>query len=275
MPTDATTTQERTTLVGHVSLFPTVHHAITAVIAEMPAIGKEGRGPSDQGGYAYRGIEQITREVQPLLAKHGLVFVPKARLESWGPAPGMRDNWTDVVLSVEWTIVGPDGSTLTAQTIGIGRDSGDKGANKAMTQAFKYLLLDLFCVADAKDDSDGADYSAGHRGEPTRTTRSRPASPPRPSRAAARPPAPAEAPTAAAEEPVYRSQQEAAIHGTLRALTAEQRAAARTAFQTHFGSSLADLDPARHQDAAEWLSDWLASEAAVEAAGVGPLDGNS
>jgi hypothetical protein len=181
VPTDATTTQERTTLVGHVSLFPTVHHAITAVIAEMPAIGKEGRGPSDQGGYAYRGIEQITREVQPLLAKHGLVFVPKARLESWGPAPGMRDNWTDVVLSVEWTIVGPDGSTLTAQTIGIGRDSGDKGANKAMTQAFKYLLLDLFCVADAKDDSDGADYSAGHRGEPTRTTRSRPASPPRPS----------------------------------------------------------------------------------------------
>jgi len=138
-----------------------VQEALTAVMSELPAIGKEGRGPKDQGGYAYRGIEQITREVQPLLAKYGVIIAPKAFVISIQPAPGMKETWTTTVLAVTWYIIGPEGDAIEAQTIGIGRDSFDKQANKAMSQAFKYLLLDLFCISDAKDDSDGADYSSG------------------------------------------------------------------------------------------------------------------
>lgn len=137
-----------------------VYAALTRIIAELPAIGKDSRGPKDQGSYAYRGIETITGHVQPLLAKHGVVVVPSARVVSQAPSPGMKETWQDVTLEVEWTIVGPDGSTMTARTVGIGRDSGDKQCNKAMSQAYKYLWLDLLCIADSKDDSDGADYSA-------------------------------------------------------------------------------------------------------------------
>ena len=43
--------------------------------------------------------------------------------------------------------------------VGIGRDHTDKGANKAQTQAFKYLLMHLFCVSDPKDDGDSHDYT--------------------------------------------------------------------------------------------------------------------
>jgi antitoxin component of RelBE/YafQ-DinJ toxin-antitoxin module len=138
-------------------------------MAEMPSIGKGDRASAAQGGYAYRGIEAITGHVQVLLAKHGVVIVPNARLISMSPAPGMKETWSDVILEVEWTITGPDGSTMTGQTIGIGRDSADKGANKAMTQAYKYLLLDLLCIADKGDDSDGADYSHYERSEPVKT----------------------------------------------------------------------------------------------------------
>lgn len=141
----------------------TVNQALSRIMAELPAIGKDGRGPRDQGGYAYRGIEQITREVQPLLAKHGVVIAPKATVVSIGPAPGYKESWTTTVLSVAWTIIGPEGDAIEAQTIGIGHDSSDKGANKSMSQAFKYLLLDLFCISDAKDDTDGADYSHGEQ----------------------------------------------------------------------------------------------------------------
>lgn len=144
----------------------TVHEAISRIMVEMPAIGKDGRASAQQGGYAYRGIEDITSVLQTLFAKHRVVIAPKARMISWTPAPGMKENWTDVALEVEWLITGPDGSTMQAQTIGIGRDSADKGANKAMTQAYKYLLLDLLCIADKKDDSDGADYSAHERSSP-------------------------------------------------------------------------------------------------------------
>lgn len=139
----------------------TVWQSITAIMAEMPAIDKGGTAAAAQGGYAYRGIEQITSVLQPLLAKHGVFIAPSARLLWVNASPGMKtDNWTDTALEVHWTICGADGSTIEAQTIGIGRDNADKGANKAMSQAFKYLLLDLFCIADTKDDADGVDYSA-------------------------------------------------------------------------------------------------------------------
>lgn len=144
-----------------------VQEALTEVMRALPAIGKEGRGPKDQGGYAYRGIEQITREVQPLLAKFGIILTPVANIVSIQPAPGMKETWTTTVLAVTWHIIGPEGDAIEAQTIGVGHDGSDKGANKAASQAFKYLLLHLFCISDAKDDSDSADYSKGVRDEPT------------------------------------------------------------------------------------------------------------
>lgn len=137
-----------------------VYVALNRVMAELPAIGKGGKAAEAQGGYAYRGIEQITSALQPLLAKHGVMVVPKARVVSNVKSPGMKtDNWTDVTLEVLWTIVGPDGSTIEAQTVGIGRDNADKGANKAMSQATKYLYLELFCISDKKDETDAQDYS--------------------------------------------------------------------------------------------------------------------
>lgn len=134
---------------------PSVVQALASVMAELPNIGKGDRSPE---GYQYRGIEAVTKHVQPLLAKHGVVISPKATITDVRPSPAMKDGWQDVFMSVEWTITGPDGSTIEAQTTGIGRDRSDKGANKAQTQAFKYLLLHLLCIADGKDDSDGVTY---------------------------------------------------------------------------------------------------------------------
>lgn len=141
----------------------TVHEAIAAVMAELPNIGKGDKSPQ---GYSYRGIEQVTKHVQPLFAKHGVVISPAATITSVVPSPAMKEGWQDVYMVVEWTITGPDGSKLTASTNGIGRDNSDKGANKAQTQAFKYLLLHLLCIADGKDDSDSQSYDHGRDERP-------------------------------------------------------------------------------------------------------------
>ena len=129
--------------------------ALSLVMADLPGISKGDKSPE---GYSYRGIEAITKQLQPLLAKHGVVFTPKARITDVRPSPAMKDGWQDVYMEVDWTIAGPDGSTLEARTTGIGRDRSDKGANKAQTQAFKYLLLHLLCIADVADDADGQTY---------------------------------------------------------------------------------------------------------------------
>lgn len=142
-----------------------VQGALTEIMRELPAIGKSGRGPKDQGSYAYRGIEQITAELQPLLAKHGVIIAPTATVVSITPALGYKESWTTTVLSVAWHIIGPEGDAIAAQTIGIGHDGSDKGANKAMSQATKYLYLELFCISDKKDETDAQDYTHGVRTE--------------------------------------------------------------------------------------------------------------
>jgi hypothetical protein len=141
---------------------PTVHEALAAVMASLPGIGKGAKSPE---GYSYRGIEAITKHLQPLLAQHGVLIVPKAEVLATVPSPAMKDGWQDIVMRVEWTIYGPDGTHIEAVTNGIGRDRSDKGSNKAQTQAFKYLLLHLFCIADAKDDADGHTYEDQRRPE--------------------------------------------------------------------------------------------------------------
>jgi len=234
--------------------------ALARLIGEMPSIGKDERSEDSYGGYRYRGIEQITREVQPLLAKHGIVVVPQARLLSHTPAAGMRDNWTDMVLEVTWKVIGPDGTWLEARTIGVGRDGGDKGANKAMTQAYKYLWLDLLCICDAEDDTDGNNYDA-HRATEGRSTGSGGRSSTKPTRrtqGTAKTSESDSAPPAERPEPTYRTAQEAAMRAALNALTKEARKLCIAAFKEKFGTTLSDLSTERHQEAAEWLSDYLA-----------------
>ena len=136
-----------------------VHEAIALVMRRMPAIAKESQAPGNMGGYKFRGIEAITSTLQPILGSVGLVIVPQAETIVVDPAPGQKEAWQDVMIKFEWLIIGPDGSSVTASTYGIGRDHTDKGANKAASQAFKYLLMQLFCIADSKDDADGADYA--------------------------------------------------------------------------------------------------------------------
>jgi len=140
----------------------TVSQALAAIIHELPGIVKGDKSPQ---GYAYRGIEAITKQLQPLLSKHGVVIVPQATITNVVPSPGMKESWQDIYMTVQWQIVGPNGDTLTACTTGIGRDNADKGANKAQTQAYKYLLLHLLCIADAKDETDGLSYDHGRRDE--------------------------------------------------------------------------------------------------------------
>lgn len=134
-----------------------VQQRIAAIIGDLPAIEKNDRG--EGVSYKFRGIETLVGHLAGLLAKHGVVIAPSTTLieinreveNSKGKMPG----WTETIISVDWTIHGADGDTLTARTLGIGRDNSDKGSNKAQTQAYKYLLMELFAIGDKEDDGDG------------------------------------------------------------------------------------------------------------------------
>lgn len=141
--------------------------ALARVMDEMPGIGKDQRASAQQGGYAYRGIEQITRELQPLLARHGVVFSPH-RVE-WRPVRDLIVNnkpWTDEGVLVTYRVYGPGGieDFIEVTVPGLGRDNSDKGTNKALTQAFKYALIQTLCISDPREDNDGTIHEADEPG---------------------------------------------------------------------------------------------------------------
>jgi hypothetical protein len=110
-------------------------------------------------------IEQITTQAAPLLAKHGVVFIPHVEEIDIRERTVEGFAWTDTVLRVRYQICGPGGPTdsVDAVVVGIGRDNADKGADKALTQAYKYALIQTLCVADERDDADGVNWQTGAR----------------------------------------------------------------------------------------------------------------
>lgn len=133
-----------------------VTEAIACIMGELGGISKGHRAAAQQGGYPYRGIEDITIRLQGLLSKYGVVAYPRGRITEIREIVVNGKPWTDTVVSYRYKIVhGPSGTWEMAELPGIGRDNADKGANKGATQAFKYLWLETLCISDPKDDNDG------------------------------------------------------------------------------------------------------------------------
>lgn len=152
----------------------TTRNVVTALSNVMQEIGgiekltaeerrRRGMGGGDTGvGYAYRGIDQIAAAAQPLFGKHGVIIVPSVTEQHVEQIQINNRPWSDTSITVAWSIYGPGGpnDVITAVTTGIGRDNSDKGVNKAMTGAFKNLLLRLLCIGDPADDTDGHTHEA-------------------------------------------------------------------------------------------------------------------
>lgn len=142
---------------------PHVIEALRRVMRDLPGIGKDQTASAQQGGYSYRGIEQITQHTQPLFARHGIVFVPRVVSYEIRDIVVNGKPWTDTVELVEYDVYGPGGvedRITVGPILAIGRDNSDKGANKCLTQALKYALLQALSIADSKDDGDGQTHAA-------------------------------------------------------------------------------------------------------------------
>lgn len=143
-----------------------VIEALTRVMRDLPGIGKGGKADPKQGGYAYRGIEQITPHTQELFARHGVVFTPHVRSFEIRDIVVAGKPWMDVIEQIEYTVYGPGGvddHITVGPIVAIGRDNSDKGSNKCLTQAYKYALLQALSISDPKDDADGQTHEADQR----------------------------------------------------------------------------------------------------------------
>lgn len=133
----------------------TVWEALAAIMDELPAIPKMRKMTEGPAKYSYRGIEDIDVKLKPLLAKHGVTFVPRPRqfeVREMTTKSGARND--EVLVLVDYTISGPDGTFVMGGGLGQARDTSDKAANKAMTAAYKQVLTQTLCIVEEADDQD-------------------------------------------------------------------------------------------------------------------------
>jgi len=136
-----------------------VYQAINAVQTELAAIGISKSSRNNQGsGYNFRGIDAVYNVLSSIMAKNGLCIIPRmlSRIseERVSKAGGALFY---ITVEAEFDLVSAeDGSKHTARTFGEAMDSGDKGTNKAMSAAYKYMAFQTFAIpTEGDNDADG------------------------------------------------------------------------------------------------------------------------
>ncbi|MGC8427750.1 ERF family protein [Mixta calida] len=125
-----------------------VYEAISAVAKEMAEKGISKDRRNQQQGFQFRGIDQVYNALAPVLAKHGLVILPRITERTVTERTTQKGGVLFyVVVKAEFDFVATeDGSKHTVITYGEAMDSGDKATNKAMSIAYKYAAFQAFCI---------------------------------------------------------------------------------------------------------------------------------
>lgn len=144
---------------------PTVIEALNAVMTDVQAIRKGDRNQAQN--FNFRGIDAVMNAVGPAFRAHGIVCIPIETRTTY------RDVQTttgkparEVTAVVTYRFYGPAGDYIEAQAPGESMDSGDKGTPKAMSVAYRTLLLQALTVPTDDPDPDAQSYEraqADHR----------------------------------------------------------------------------------------------------------------
>lgn len=140
-----------------------VYQLISAVSGDLCKEGISKDRINTQGtGYKFRGIDDIYNAISPIMAKHGLVILPRILNREITERVSAKGNALFyVVVDAEFDFVSShDGSKHTVKTFGEAMDSGDKATNKAMSGAYKYAAFQTFCIpTEGDNDADATTHN--------------------------------------------------------------------------------------------------------------------
>ena len=127
----------------------TIHDKILAVMAAVPNVEKTGRNEFHK--YDYVEAQEITRLIRTAMVKEGLTVRPNCIEHELMPSP--KEGFTARVLMTYtfYDCADPDSHFCIGPIPGEGWDKGDKATPKALTNAFKYALIQGFAIPAGDD----------------------------------------------------------------------------------------------------------------------------
>ena len=121
-----------------------LYKKILNVMEKVQHLEKDGKIEYGSTKYKYVTEEKVTSTVRQALIEEGLVILPSVVTAT------QDENLT--LAHCVYRIVDVDtGQHEEIQSVGQGSDSQDKGSNKALTGAYKYLLLRTFAIPTGDD----------------------------------------------------------------------------------------------------------------------------
>ena len=138
---------------------PEVYRAINAVTAALAGDGIPKARTNAIELYQYRSIDDVLNRLAPLIAEHRLCILPRVleRIITDRPSAAAPIRVT-ILLRVAFDLVSvEDGSVHTVEAYGEALDDGDKGTAKAMSAAYKAVMLQAFCIpVTGTEDADAS-----------------------------------------------------------------------------------------------------------------------
>jgi len=129
-----------------------IFQQVSAVMKAVEAIAKDRLNTSQN--YSFRGIDDMYNVLNSHLSDAEIFFTSEVlSVEREERTTKSGGNLIYTVMRIRWTVYAKDGSSITTETIGEAMDSADKSANKAMSAAYKYAMMQLFCIP-TKDEKD-------------------------------------------------------------------------------------------------------------------------
>ena len=130
-----------------------MNEAITAVMSEVGAVGKDGYNSAQK--FQFRSADAVINAVSPHMKKHGVICRPIASdvvHEFSTNAKGTRV--MDVMGTVTFRWTGPTGDHMDVTVYANARDLADKCGAKLMTVALRICLLQTLCLPTEDEDPD-------------------------------------------------------------------------------------------------------------------------
>ena len=149
-----------------------IYQKMVAVMQQIGGIGKNNTNTFHK--YKFRGIDDVYNALHKPLAENGVFILPEVLRHEVTPIDSGGKTSCHAKLVVKFHFVADDGSRVESTAAGEGIDTGDKATNKAMSAAFKYSILETFCIP-TEGELD-ADAESPYAGKP-KTEKPKPAKP--------------------------------------------------------------------------------------------------
>jgi hypothetical protein len=132
-----------------------IYQALARILGDVEAISKDRNADMGAGGkYKFRGIDDMYNALHKSFAKFKVFIIPEI-IENKLQTQEKEKLWQGTlvkslqyscILTVKFTFVSEDGSSLSATGVGHALDTSDKATNKAQSSALKYCLMQTFLI---------------------------------------------------------------------------------------------------------------------------------